>query len=75
MAKRRNLRGRHAVEGIVFVRTVSIKVSPELDEEESVLWSLVKQFLESTRLLRELVLDLPHVHWLRREKIELCDED
>ena len=50
------------------MRIVSIKVSPELDEEESVLWSLVKQFLESTRLLRELVLDLPHVHWLQREK-------
>ena len=57
------------------MRIVSIKVSPELDEEESVLWSLVKQLLKSTRLLRELVLDLPHVHWLQRTNLELVDED
>ena len=57
------------------MRIVSIKVSPELDEEESVLWSLVKQLLKSTRLLRELVLDLPHVHWLKRKHLDLGDED
>ena len=51
------------------MRIVSVKISPELDKEESVLGSLVKQLLQSPRLLRKLVLDLPHVHWLKRENI------
>ena len=51
------------------MRIVGVKISPELDEEESVLGSLVKQLLQTPGLLRELVLDLPHVHWLKRENI------
>lgn len=63
-----NLRGCDAVEGIVFMRIVSVEVRPELDKKECVLGSLVKQLLESPRLLREFILDLPNVHWLKAKK-------
>ena len=47
------------------MRIVSVKICPELDEEESVLGSLVKQLLQSSRLFRKLVLDLPDVDGLQ----------
>ena len=58
-----HLRGGDAVEGVVQVQVV--QVGPELDQEEGVLRALVKQLLQPARPLGELVLDLPHVHWLQ----------
>ena len=43
---------------------VCVEIGPELDQEESVLRSLVVQILQTFTLLRELVLDLSHVHRL-----------
>ena len=58
-----HLRGGDAVEGVVLV--AGVQVGPELDQEEGVLRALVKQLLQPARPLGELVLDLPHVHWLQ----------
>lgn len=38
---------------------------PELDEKESVVWPFVKQILQASLLLWELVVDLPDVHRLQ----------
>ena len=46
------------------MRIVSVKICPELDEEESVLGALAVQLLQPVRFLREFVLDLSHVHRL-----------
>lgn len=35
---------------------------PELDKKESVVWPFVKQLLQASFLLWELVVDLPDVH-------------
>ena len=43
---------------------VCVEIGPELDQEESVLRSPVVQILQTFTLLRELVLDLSHVHRL-----------
>ena len=48
---------------------ICVEISPELHQEESVLRSLVVQILQSFTLLRELVLDLPHVHRLNRRQL------
>ena len=45
-------------------RAVGVEVSPELDKEESVLRSVLKQILESSILLWELVIDLSDVNRL-----------
>ena len=47
---------------------VCVEIGPELDQEESVLRSPVVQILQTFTLLRELVLDLPHVHRLNRRQ-------
>ena len=47
---------------------ICVQIGPELDQEESVLRSLVVQILQSFTFLRELVLDLPHVHRLNRRQ-------
>ena len=39
---------------------------PELDKKESVVWPFVKQLLQASFLLRELVVDLPDVHTLQQ---------
>ena len=46
---------------------ICVEIGPELDQEESVLRSPVVQILQTFTLLRELVLDLPHVHGLQVE--------
>ena len=48
---------------------ICVEISPELHQEESVLRSLVVQILQSFTFLRELVLDLPHVHRLNRRQL------
>ena len=48
---------------------VCVEIGPELDQEESVLRSLVVQILQTFTLLRELVLDLSHVHGLKRRQL------
>ena len=48
---------------------ICVEIGPELDQEESVLRSLVVQILQSFTFLRELVLDLPHVHRLKRRQL------
>ena len=49
---------------------VCVEIGPELDQEESVLRSPVVQILQTFTLLRELVLDLPHVHRLNRRQLK-----
>ena len=49
---------------------ICVEIGPELDQEESVLRSLVVQILQTFTLLRELVLDLPHVHGLKRRQLK-----
>lgn len=39
---------------------------PELDQVEGVLWALIKQLLQTSLLLGELVVDLPDVHTLQQ---------
>ena len=48
---------------------ICVEIRPELDQEESVLRSPVVQILQTFTLLRELVLDLPHVHRLNRRQL------
>lgn len=38
---------------------------PELDEEECVVWPFFIQFLQASFLLRELVVNLPHIYRLQ----------
>lgn len=38
---------------------------PEFDEKESIVWPFVKQLLQASFLLRELVVDLSYVHGLQ----------
>jgi hypothetical protein len=61
----KNLRGGDAVEGVALVREIGVEVRPELDKEEGVPGSLLVELLQPAGLLRELVLDLPHVHRLQ----------
>ena len=49
---------------------ICVQISPELDQEESVLRTLVVQILQAFTLLWELVLDLPHVHRLKRRQLD-----
>ena len=68
-----NLRCCDSIEGIVIMVCICVEISPELHQEESVLRSLVVQILQSFTFLRELVLDLPHVHRLNiRELRPAC---
>ena len=60
-----NLLGGNPIEGGGLVTYFCVEVSPELDQEESVLRALAVQHLQAVVLFRELVLDLPHVHRLR----------
>ena len=60
-----NLRGGHTVEWIVIMAGVGVEIGPELHQKESFRRTLVVQLLQSFTLLRELVLDLPHVHRLQ----------
>lgn len=39
---------------------------PEFDQVEGVLWALIKQLLQTSLLLGELVVDLPDVHTLQQ---------
>ena len=61
-----NSLGGNAIEGGSLVTYFGVEVRPELDEEESVLRALAVEHLQSVVLFRELVLDLPYVHRLRR---------
>lgn len=47
---------------------VRIEIRPELDEEECVLRTLVVKFFEASLLLWEFVVNLPHVHGLKRNE-------
>ena len=67
---RNNLRCGDSIEGIVIMVCICVEISPELHQEESVLRSLVVQILQTFTLLRELVLDLPHVHRLNRRQLK-----
>lgn len=44
---------------------------PELDKEERVCWSFLKQLLQTSFLLREFVIDLPDVHSLQI-RVRVC---
>jgi len=59
------LRSGDAIESAALVGDVGVEVGPELDEEEGVPGPLLVELLQPARLLRELVLDLPHVHRLQ----------
>lgn len=61
-----NLLARHAVERPGLVLDVGIEISPELDEEEGRLGTLVVELLEATLLLREFVVYLPDVDSLEK---------
>ena len=65
-----NLRCGDSIEGIVIMVCICVQISPELDQEESVLRTLVVQILQAFTLLWELVLDLPHVHRLKRRQLD-----
>ena len=67
----KNLRGGDAVEGVALVREIGVEVRPELDKEEGVPGSLLVELLQPAGLLRELVLDLPHVHRLQASTCQL----
>ena len=65
-----NLRCGDSIEGIVIMVCICVQISPELDQEESVLRTLVVQILQAFTLLWKLVLDLPHVHRLKRRQLD-----
>ena len=56
------------MEGVTLVRDLTVEVGPELDQEEGVGGSLPIQLLQAVRLLRELVLDLPHINRLMKNR-------
>ena len=56
------------MEGVTLVRDLTVEVGPELDQEEGVGGSLPIQLLQTVRLLRKLVLDLPHINRLRKNR-------
>ena len=56
------------MEGVTLVGDLAVEVGPELDEEEGVGGSLPIQLLQTVRLLRELVLDLPNINRLKRNR-------
>lgn len=47
-----------------LILDVSIKVSPELDKKECILWPLIIEFFETPLFLREFVIDLSHIYSL-----------
>lgn len=59
------LLARYTVESSRLVLDVGVEIRPELHEEEGYLRSFVVQLLEAAFLLRELVVNLPHVHCLQ----------
>lgn len=64
---KQNLLASNSVESTSLVLNVGVEVCPELDQEESILGSLVIQLFEATLLLWELVIDLPHIHGLKHK--------
>ena len=52
----------HAIKGAHVVLQVRVQIGPEFDQEEGVLRPLLVQLLQAAGLLRELVVDLLHVH-------------
>jgi len=56
-----DLRCGDSIKGSRFVRDICVEIGPELDQVEGVLGALLVQLLESTLLLRKLVLNLPDV--------------
>jgi hypothetical protein len=59
-----DLLARDAVKSPGLVLDVGIEISPELDEEEGGLRTLVVQLLQAALLLREFVVYLPDVDGL-----------
>lgn len=47
------------------VGTLILCTDPELDEEECVVWPFFIQLLQASFLLRELVINLPHIYRLQ----------
>ena len=57
----KNLRGGDSIKRASFVWDICIEIGPEFDQVKRVLGALLVQLLESSLLLRELVLNLPDV--------------
>ena len=51
------------------VGTLVLCTDPELDEEECVVWPFFIQLLQASFLLRELVVNLPHIYGLQHRVI------
>jgi len=54
----------NTIECPCLILDVGIEVRPKLNKEESILWAFIIEFLQPTLLLREFVIDLPHVYSL-----------
>lgn len=54
----------YTVEGSSLILNVRIEISPEFNEEEGRLWSLVVKFLQAALFLWEFVVYLPDINSL-----------
>jgi hypothetical protein len=57
----------NAIKCPCLILNVSVEVSPEFDEKESILWAFIVQFLQATLFFREFVIDLPYIYSLQTE--------
>lgn len=57
------------MEGVTLVRDLTVEVGPELDQEEGIGGSLAIELLQTVRLLRKLVLDLPDINRLGGKRL------
>lgn len=51
----------YTIEGSSLILDVRIEISPEFNEEEGRLWSLVVKFLQAALFLREFIVYLPDI--------------